>query len=62
MFNVNDQVHCDQYGNGIVFAINVPGLWPVYVGFPNGCIEWYTNDGRMYEEEAICLKKIEKSA
>ena len=59
MFKVGDKVHCSRLDHdGIVIVVDHKDpMYPLEVEFEDGDTEVYTEDGRIFEGEDICLVK-----
>ena len=51
MFKVGQKVICKKYGEGAVEAIDEYEAYPVYVEFVSGERDFYTEDGKLNEED-----------
>ena len=51
MFKVGQKVRCKKYGEGVVKGIDEDEAYPVDVEFTNGEWDFYTKDGKLYEDD-----------
>lgn len=51
MFTVGQKVICKKYGKELLKNVDEDGTYPVDVVFVGGELDYYTEDGKLYEDD-----------